>query len=362
MTKAVFRRVVLVFSLFMGVQSLRFNIKEVGRASSTHGRENCKVPPNLKLEQLHEDHFADLECETGQKDYDRPRCHLWRAEVLATQGAAPAKVAEELKVFDDFLDSKNKKRPPRWARWVYDCSDIEHLGAWGDPHAANLRGEEFDILSLGQVDLIVYPQGSPESESKLVIRALIQQGGVHCHDTFMKDISLSGSWLNDTFSFKENEDTGELLIFKNNILHSLNSNESSKPEDPQIDFINKRTISFKPSQSKTEVVIFSEGRVHQGQGIYLNLKLTGFTALEGAVGGLLGLDDHDSEMKLDKELCQQGRGENDTKEAVRMEKRLSAIKGMSTSIHDKKAPSLHAEVKEASLEDDDTKLFHISIS
>jgi len=190
--------------------------------------------------------------------------------------------------------------------WMYVCAGMTALG---DPHVVNILGETFDIVSQGEVELVRYPKGADDSSSKLIITASIDKLGRKCHDTYMKNITVSGAWLKEAISFKDDEDNGNVLVSQGSDaglapveFHRMNESHTVRLDNKRIHFLNPKRVSLTVA-GVTQVVVYTSGRPHQGVGTYLNLDLQGFTKLEGEVGGLLGQDSHKKELDLAKETC-----------------------------------------------------------
>jgi len=190
--------------------------------------------------------------------------------------------------------------------WMYVCAGMTALG---DPHVVNILGETFDIISQGEVELVRYPKGADDSSSKLIITASIAKLGQKCHDTYMKNITVSGAWLKEAISFKDDEDNGNVLVSQGSDaglapveFHRMNESHTVRLDNKRIHFLNPKRVSLTVA-GVTQVVVYTSGRPHQGVGTYLNLDLQGFTTLEGEVGGLLGQDSHKKELDLAKETC-----------------------------------------------------------
>merc|ERR1719149_485240 len=86
----------------------------------------------------------------------------------------------------------------------------------------------------------------------------------------------------------------------------MHGSEAEKFQGEQIHFESRTRASFQIAKG-TKLIVYSTGRVHKGVGTYLNLELQGFTQLEGAVGGLLGLDSHQKEVDMAKDMCKKSR-------------------------------------------------------
>jgi len=186
------------------------------------------------------------------------------------------------------------------------------MQAIGDPHVTNILGQSFDINSEGEVELLRFPQGS--DSAKIIITATITKLGKSCHDSYMKQVKLSGSWLQGEVVFKDDEDTGEVLIASLAAASiPVQWTRMNGSKDLRIRYETPKKVHFRLDDENIDVYISTAGRMHQGVGTYLNLALDGFRKLEGTVGGLLGVDDHSHETALGKLRCPK----NATKDTAR---------------------------------------------
>merc|ERR1719188_2754315 len=67
----------------------------------------------------------------------------------------------------------------------------------GDPHVQNLKGEKFDILVTGRVNLLEYPRRAVTP--KIHVVAHIARVG-KCEQTFMEQIDIIGTWIPEVSS------------------------------------------------------------------------------------------------------------------------------------------------------------------
>jgi hypothetical protein len=178
-----------------------------------------------------------------------------------------------------------------------------------DPHVTNLLGESFDIFSLGEVELIRFPRGSDLPE--LTVTANIAKLGQGCHDSFVKQVKLSGSWLQGEVVFKDDEDTGEVVFSSrattSTAVQFMRMSDSNKTLDLRVKYETPKKVHFQLDDKNLTVVVSTAGRMHQGVGTYLNLHLDGFGNLNGEVGGMLGIDDHSKEKTLGKLMCERAK-------------------------------------------------------
>jgi len=70
-------------------------------------------------------------------------------------------------------------------------------GASGDPKATNLAGQKFEILAMGTFQLLSISHES-SLETKFTLDATIDRAGEMCGATYIKNISMTGSWIQET--------------------------------------------------------------------------------------------------------------------------------------------------------------------
>jgi len=127
----------------------------------------------------------------------------------------------------------------------------------------------------------------------------------------MKRVKMSGAWLETPLLFKDDEDTGDVLVqgmaSSTTVTESpqwmrMNRSNSLQLHGIETSFENTRRLSFKMAAGPA-VVVYAQGRAHKGIGTFLNLEFRGFSKLPGSVGGILGLDSHQHEIDLAKDMC-----------------------------------------------------------
>jgi hypothetical protein len=185
------------------------------------------------------------------------------------------------------------------------------VGAKGDPHVTNIRGEAFDVLREGTMDVVVLPRGaSPTSPfHHLTVQAQIARASKKmCEATFIEQVSAFGTWLG-----QGNEitiDSGTLRDMTPLRLKLGNSNQWTDWEEvhhvlnADASEIPKTTISSSRDEEKhpTIRVAFAIGgqedisilvSLYQHKHFsFLNLSVDGLESYEAEVGGILGMDSH----------------------------------------------------------------------
>lgn len=181
----------------------------------------------------------------------------------------------------------------------------------GDPHVTNIRGEAFDVLREGIMDVIVLPRGaSPTSPiHHLTVQAKIARASKKmCEATFIEQVSAIGTWLGQgneiTIDSGTLRDMTPLRLKLGNanqwidwekVHHVLNADATEIPTT---------TISSSRDEEKhpTIHVTFDIGgqedisiqvSLYQHKHFsFLNLSVDGLESYETEVGGILGMDSH----------------------------------------------------------------------
>jgi hypothetical protein len=148
------------------------------------------------------------------------------------------------------------------------------VGGIGDPHLANIHGEQFDLMKPGRHVLINIPRGERAEKALLRVQADAKRLGGQCTDMYFQEVNITGAWAGT------NAKAGGLRY------HAQ-------------DVGGKRShwMRFGPVQLKV-----AHGHTRQGMK-YLNLYVKGLGRSGFAVGGLLGEDDHSEEEIPEKECA-----------------------------------------------------------
>jgi hypothetical protein len=148
------------------------------------------------------------------------------------------------------------------------------VGGIGDPHLANIHGEQFDLMKPGKHVLINIPRGESAEKALLRVQADAQREGGQCTDMYFQTINITGAWAD--------ADAKKTDGLRYNAQHA----GGKRPH----------WMRFGPVQLKV-----AHGHTQQGVK-YLNLYVKGLGRSGFTVGGLLGEDDH-SKVEIPEAEC-----------------------------------------------------------
>jgi hypothetical protein len=176
-----------------------------------------------------------------------------------------------------------------------DAISLDDISVEGDPHAVNLAGEKFEILATGPLAFLsIWPNSSRHSDDHplLTLYGTVGQAET-CHNTFTRNISLTGIWITENAALDEIGVRAVEGVAESEQLEIRLGGDWQTARD-----ISPRHIVTKATE---ETVIISvhgltvQADIARGHSIsYIDLKVSGACALSKSfyVGGLLGLDDH----------------------------------------------------------------------
>lgn len=144
------------------------------------------------------------------------------------------------------------------------------VGAVGDPHMSNVRGQRFDLLQPGTHTLLQIPRGADPWGTLLRVDANAQHLGSACADMFIQALNVTGKWADAKPRANGKARAGGFQYFAKptNGLEGTNWRHFGK--------VDLKVIWGHTSEGVNYLNFFAR---HLGQ--------TGYT-----VGGLLGEDDH----------------------------------------------------------------------
>ena len=138
------------------------------------------------------------------------------------------------------------------------------VSAAGDPHMTSVTGAKFDILRPGNHTLLHIPQHSLQEDSLVFVRAFVKHVGATCLDMYIESLHITGKLAEERqrggFSFFANQGGG----------------------------VSKGWLSLGKLDLK---VVY--GTTVSGVR-YLNMFARHLAKLGMPIGGILGLDDHES--------------------------------------------------------------------
>jgi len=138
------------------------------------------------------------------------------------------------------------------------------ISARGDPHMTSVTGAKFDILRSGNHTLLHIPQHSLQKVALVFVRAFVKQEGATCLDMYIESLHITGKWA-------EERQRGGYSFFAN-----------------QTSGVRKGWLSLGKLDFK---VVY--GTTVSGVR-YLNLFARHLAKLGMPIGGILGLDGHES--------------------------------------------------------------------
>lgn len=196
-------------------------------------------------------------------------------------------------------------------------------GTAGDPKATNLQGQKFEILQLGTFSLLSISgydeegaQGAPAN--RLSLDATIDRAGEMCGATYIKNVSITGSWLQEQ-NLANVRVRAAPEVLKSKALQVAFHDEWQQSKDAKmtsqlIDKATDSTINFRVHTVSIEIQIDShrireDGRKTNKFANFLNVNVNGLEAAKEEnvyLGGLLAYDDH-SFASTTPDACKQGK-------------------------------------------------------
>jgi len=157
----------------------------------------------------------------------------------------------------------------------YDASSAASVV--GDPHVQNLQGEKFDIMVTGRVSLLEYPRKAVNH--KVRVNAFVARVG-RCEQTFIEQIDIMGSWVSSSSG-----------VSRISIAARPGNNHSFviRHDDAEWNPANSPAVFRFPENFQIDVQL---NRHHDWN--FLEISAHGLQSLQEEVGGVLGLDSHDT--------------------------------------------------------------------
>lgn len=142
------------------------------------------------------------------------------------------------------------------------------VGAKGDPHLQNMRGERFDLLAPGLHALLHIPKASSPEETLVRVEADARGLGGACADMYFQALNITGKWAEAAAEDKA----------------GMQFSVSSPHEGKSTGWMSVGKVGLKVVWGRTSEDIH-----------YLNVFARHLTDAGYSVGGLLGEDDHGKE-------------------------------------------------------------------
>jgi hypothetical protein len=167
-----------------------------------------------------------------------------------------------------------------------------HVRATGDPHCANLRGEHFNVYSVGELEFIAVPrEGVRRGEDLEVVATVTPVTQDPCVATLIRMVSVSGGILGGAPALNISVSSGGLAFneeWQRALMEDTHHERASMHNMSLRTWFNgRRTLVQVDVQSvKLTLSLMDRGN--------LNLEVFGLDSFGDAAGGLLGLDSHAS--------------------------------------------------------------------
>lgn len=164
--------------------------------------------------------------------------------------------------------------------------------ASGDPHCTNLRGEHFNVYSVGEVEFITVPRvGEARGKDLKVVATLAAVTPKPCAPTFIRMVSISGGLLGGAPALNVSVNSNG-VSFNNEWMDALTGD--TQHQRASLYNMSLRTsldgkttlVQVHVQALKLSIRLMDEGN--------LNFGIKGLDSLGDTVGGLLGLDPHAS--------------------------------------------------------------------
>lgn len=205
-------------------------------------------------------------------------------------------------------------------------------GAGGDPKVTNFAGQRFEILALGTFSFLSITEDS-SSSPLLSLHAFIDRAGSRCGATYIKNITIAGTWISERENFRDVEVRAVPGVLKDESLQvAFNAHQDLPPSNASdrfrgashVGYISKlvkrassREVRFEIHGVKVQVTIDAH-RIRDQKGMpvknhfanFLNVNVKGVKNLQRDgmhVNGLLAYDEHASASELPDE-CKQEHG------------------------------------------------------
>lgn len=191
-------------------------------------------------------------------------------------------------------------------------------GVFGDPKATNLRGEKFEILALGTFSLLSIT-GEQSLTNRLSLDATVDRAGEMCGATYIKNATMSGSWIEEVEGLKDVRVRAAPGVPKKLSLEVAFNENWQKSGSDLVGFkgivkdASTKAIRFSLKEVTIKVMIDAH-RIRQN-GVkttkyanFLNINVDGLAKVKEdgvRLGGLLGYDDHNFAIEAPND-CKKG--------------------------------------------------------
>lgn len=208
--------------------------------------------------------------------------------------------------------------------------------AHGDPKVSNLHGERFEILQLGTFSLLTVSEGVPAR--RLSLDATIDRAGEMCGATYIKNLTMTGSWMQTSVRVRAASEVVKLKALE----VAFGGDDWIKApvahkQSPQVTRADKKNIHFDVHGVQIKVSIDAH-RIRKN-GIktnsfanFLNVNVDGLHKVRATganLGGLLAYDDHSFAM-TEPDECKKGNLMN-LKQKIGEDEKISFVSSMSAN-------------------------------
>lgn len=172
------------------------------------------------------------------------------------------------------------------------CSSCS-ASASGDPHATNLKNEQFEIHAVGYLNMITVPRGSDAEGAELAIYATTKANGwSSCAPSFISQVTISTEYGCENITVSPGQSVPDAQTKMNMSRSCIKPLITSQENTTEL-------IIPRPHSSKDNVQVrISQRFITSVDGVkpfaYLDLEVVGFKDTTD-VGGILGFDAHDAE-------------------------------------------------------------------
>lgn len=190
-------------------------------------------------------------------------------------------------------------------------------GVYGDPKVSNLRGEKFEILAMGTFSLLSIT-GKNSLETRLSLDATVDRAGEMCGATYIKNATMSGSWVNEVAKVKDVRvqavpDTPKSRSLQVAFDEHWYGASKVKDLNPIIAKSTHRFVEFSLKDVSIKVSIDAHrvrqnGKKTSQYANFLNVDVKGVQNVDAdgvRLGGLLGYDDHNFATQVPND-CKRG--------------------------------------------------------
>lgn len=195
-------------------------------------------------------------------------------------------------------------------------------GTTADPHVKNVKGQAFDLFSMGTIRLLQVPRTHGDAQPKLTVDGRVDRlesfAGKGCNHLWFRNLRMSGTSLDESYEFGVNAMANSFFMRAGNVsTESPTEFMKLAPAStvmlnpaPKNAWYGKAKAMFKiianvqlqAGSAKLSVELVHNHKPHKGfeHESHLNFDAKNVKSLVNdmnAIGGLLGVDDHTAATK-----------------------------------------------------------------